>query len=305
MDKLGAMAAFVQVAKCGSFTKAGSELLLSPSAITKNILKLEKSLGVRLINRTTHNSSLTDEGELYLKTCIDVLETINLSEQTLARRHDYPQGSLRIAAPNATGRIFLTPTLPQFLKENPGIRLELMLSDQKVDLIEQGLDLAISVGLPRISHIISRKLADTNRVTLASPQYFEKHGYPTTIEDLNRHNCISLQFAGRRVPWRFKNNDADVHFEPSGNLVVNSGDELREATLAGIGIAQLNSFPVEPDLRLRRLIPILLDHVVPSDSIQVVYLQSRHKQPRIRAFLTFLDRVFRPYATPTDLKSLA
>jgi DNA-binding transcriptional LysR family regulator len=305
MDKLAAITAFVKVASTGSFTAASSELLLSTSAITKSVSRLEKHLGVRLLNRTTHGIALTDDGAVYLDACLQFLDELGNAEHLLAQRQTSPLGRLRVSAPNATARIFLTPALPRFFEQNPGLSLDLSLSDQGVDLIEQSLDLAIRVGTPRESQVIARKLADTQRVTYATPEYLNKHGRPTSVQELARHNCVTLLFAGRRPPWRFSARGIEIPFDPVGNLVVNSGDELREAVLAGIGITQSNSFLAEPELRSGRLEPVLVDYVVSSDPIYAVYLESRHKQPRMQAFLTFLDEVFSPYRVPSDLRVLA
>lgn len=298
MDKLAAMRAFVQVVNARSFTAAGAHLAVGVSAVTKSVARLEKSLGVRLLNRTTHGVALTDEGAVYFERCVKLLDELAGIEQQLAQRHASPSGQLRVSLPYAMGRVYVIPLLPKFFAAHPGLNLQLVLADQVADLIEDELDVALRVGSPRDSRTVARLLVRTRRVTCASPTYLARYGRPSAIEDLRDHNCLTLLFNGRRRTWHFARGKSDLPFIPSGNLVVNSGDALREAVLAGVGVAQCNTILVAPELRSGALVPILSQHDLPSDSVYAVYPQNRHMLPRVRAFLAFLDETFAPYRDP-------
>ncbi|MDH2238456.1 LysR family transcriptional regulator [Pigmentiphaga sp. GD03639] len=301
MDKFAAITVFAKVASLGSFTAAGGQLSLSPSAVTKSVSQLEKHLGARLFSRTTHGVALTEEGSAFLAHCLPILQSLADAERQLSAGKHAASGRLRVGIPHAMARLYVTPRLPDFLASNPGIQLELILVDHMIDLVEYQLDLAVRVGSPRDGRSVVKELARTQRVTVATPAYLKRHGIPRTVEDLRSHNCMCLLFNGRRRLWRFGIKGRTRSFTPHGNLVVNSGDELREAVLQDIGITQINSIMIENDLAQGRLVPVLAGHVVPSDTLYAVYLQSRFMPPRARSFLDFLDDVFKPFRRPSRL----
>jgi DNA-binding transcriptional LysR family regulator len=301
MDKLSAIDAFIKVAQSGSFTAASAQLSISPSAVTKSVSQLENQLNVRLLNRTTHGVALTEEGAAYLARCVPILGELAEAERLLAVRRGESAGRLRVSMPHALARLFVTPELPAFYAAHPDIQLELALVDHAIDLVEYKLDLAVRIGAPRAGRAHARELARTQRATAAAPAYLRERGTPRTVDDLRAHNCLCLLFNGKRRLWRFSANPRVASFVPAGNLVVNSGDELREALLHGLGVAQINSILIERELRAGILRPVLPQHAVASDTLYAVYPQTRYLPPRARAFVDFLEEVFRPFRKPSAL----
>lgn len=301
MDKFSSINAFAKVAGLGSFTAASAQLSISPSAVTKSVSQLEKHLGVRLFHRTTHGVALTEEGSAFLARCVPIMRDLAEAERQLAVRGGAAAGRLRVGIPHALARLYVTPDLPAFFAAHPDIQLELILVDHVIDLVEYQLDLAVRVGAPRDGRSIARELARTQRVTVATPGYLRTHGTPRTVADLRNHNCMCLLFNGKRRLWRFSGGGRSVSFTPQGNLVVNSGDELREAVLQGIGITQINSILVERELASGALQPVLARQAVSSDTLYAVYAQSRFMPPRARSFVTFLEELFKPYRRPSKL----
>lgn len=301
MDKLSAIDAFIKVANLGSFTAASAQLSISPSAVTKSVSQLEKHLNVRLLNRTTHGVALTEEGAAYLARCTPILQDLAEAERQLAVRRGETSGRLRVSMPHALARLFVTPELPAFFAAHPDIQLELVLVDHVIDLVEVKVDLAVRIGAPRDVRAHARELARTQRVTAATPAYLRERGTPRNIDDLRAHNCLCLLFNGKRRLWRFSPNKRVAPFVPAGNLVVNSGDELREALLGGLGIAQLNSILIERELRSGALRPVLARHAVASDTLYAIYPQTRYLPPRARSFVDFLEAVFQPFREPSPL----
>ncbi len=295
MDKLSAIKAFVHVAHSGSFTAAGAQLLIGPSAITKRVASLEKWLGVKLLNRTTHGVALTDEGVLCLQKSIRLLEEMDGIEQLLAVRSKTASGHLRISMPYAMGHIYLSPRLPAFLNRNPALTLQLNYSDTAPDLVEGSLDLAIRIGAPRDSRIVARLLARSRRVTCATPAYLKRQGEPTRVDELKDHNCITLLLNGRKRAWKFSEDGRVFSLLPSGNLAVNSGTALREAVIGGLGIVQCNSILVAPELRSGQLLPLIETSSISSEGLYAVYPQNRHMVPRLQAFVAFVQEIFKPY----------
>ncbi len=302
MDKLAAIDAFIKVANLGSFTAASAQLSISPSAVTKSVSQLEKQLGIRLLNRTTHGVALTDEGAAYLARCTPILLDLADAEQQLAAGQVTPSGRLRVGMPHAIARLFVTPELPGFFATHPDLQLELVLVDHVIDLVEYKLDLAVRIGAPRDVRAVARELARTQRVTAATPAYLRAHGTPRSVADLREHNCLCLLFNGKRRLWRFSANRRAAPFVPVGNLVVNSGDELREAVLHSLGIAQINSILIERELRAGTLRPVLAEHAVASDTLYAIYPQNRYLPPRARSFVDFLERVFKSFSKPSKLR---
>lgn len=298
MDKLSALAAFAQVARMGSFTEAGSNLSRGPSAVTKKIAALEEWLGVRLLQRTTHGVSLTDDGAICLDIVHGILQGVDELEQVVASRRSAPTGQVRIALPLAMSQIYLAPVLPEFLANNPALSLDFQYCDESADLLAQRLDICVRVGEPRDSRVVARLLARQRRVTCASAAYLQKNGTPMSPDDVQHHNCVTIQVEGKPRPWRFSGGDEETTLVPKGNLTVHSGVALREAALAGVGLIQANSILVSTDLLAGRLLPVLTDYSVPAVSIFAVFQQNRQMVPRVRVVIELLEKIFAPYREP-------
>lgn len=298
MDKLAALRAFVHVAQSSSFTAAGQQLSTSASAITKKIAALEKSLGVRLLHRTTHGVALTDEGTMCLERARRVLEEMDGIEQQMAVRRGGVSGHIRLSMPSAMGQVYVVPALARFFARHPALSLQLDYSDTTPDLVESGLDLAIRIGAPRDARVVARLLAHSRRVTCAAPAYLERHREPGCVQDLGAHGCVTLLLNGRRRAWRFATPEGDDSWLPPPRLIVNSGMALRRAALDGLGIVQCNSILVAPELRNGQLKALLQETAVAAESLYLMFARDRHMVPRVRECIDFLSALFEPYREP-------
>lgn len=300
MDKLAALIAFAEVARTGSFTRAGSALTMGPSAVTKKIAALEQWLGVSVFQRNTHGVSLTDDGQLCLDIAQKVLRSVDELEQAVASRRAQPAGQVRVGMPYAMGELYLAPMLREFLSKNPDLVLDVQYSDDLPDILEQRLDVFVRIGEPRDTRVIAKPLAKSRRVTCASPAYLEARGVPRVVEDLRQHERIGLLINGRIRPWSFRQGEDVITVPPRGNLTVNSGVALRQAALAGVGLIQCNSILVAPDLASGALLPVLDDYSVESEGLYAIFLENRRMVPRVRVTVELLEKIFWPYRHRTS-----
>jgi len=299
MDTLSTMGLFVEATEAGSFSAAGRKLGLAPSSVARSISALEDDLGVRLLNRTTRKLSLTEAGRLYHERARRILAEVEEAKLSVAQLEAAPRGTLRISMPVVFGRLHVAPALPEFLATYPDIRIDLSMTDAFVDLVEEGVDVAVRIGELEDSSLIARKLAPSRRVVCASPAYFERHGIPACPADLARHNCLIYKRPGNRATWRFRCGK-DVHeVEVKGALHANNADALHEAALGGLGVVILPTFMVGPDIRRGALEVIFRDYQVSPSAldanIYAVFPYSRHLSPKVRALVDFLRQRFGPH----------
>jgi len=284
------MRAFVAAADAQSLSEAARRLSVSPSAVSKALGRLEGRLGVRLLDRSTRNTRLTDEGALYYERCRRILQDVENAELELTQRHDQAAGTLRINASVPVAHYALAPLLGEFLRENPGVELELNVTDSVVDLFEHGADVAIRVGPLSDSSMRARKLGTIERVIVAAPSYIEAHGEPQSPRNLADHHCLNFNLGKRLNQWRFRNHG---EVRPTGRLRTNCGDTLRHLALAGVGLARLGTFLVKDDLREGRLVELLegqLDD--PPEPVHAVFLGEAPIPTRLRGFVDFVaDRI--------------
>ncbi|MEQ8442249.1 MAG: LysR family transcriptional regulator [Alphaproteobacteria bacterium] len=293
MDLAPQMLLFAKVVEEGGFSAAARREGLTPSAISKQISQLEDRLGVRLLNRSTRGMSLTEEGNTFYKRCVVIAEKIEEAESEIASLSDHPQGTLRLSSTVAFGKTQLLPILPKFLDDNPDIRVALELTDRPVDLVEGQIDVAIRFTEQIDDEsLVARKLAKNQRVCCASPDYVRRFGMPVTPEDLLRHNCLTLTTVSRWNDWQFPNGTGLKSLRVKGNFEANSADAVYHAALAGVGIARLSTYLVEPDIRAGRLVRVLPDYVYEESEILAVYSDRRNLSPKIRAFVDFLADSF-------------
>lgn len=294
MDKLNAMQLFVRVVDTGSFTAAAEQLDMSRAMASKLVRTLEQQLGVRLLNRTTRNLSLTGTGETYYQRATDILAQIAQAEAEADASQTQARGRLRVAAPMSFGVRHLAPALAQFQLRHPGIALDLRLNDRVIDLIEEGFDLAIRIGRLADSSLIARRLAPCRLVLVASPDYLKRHGTPVHPQDLAQHNCIGYSLAARRDEWTFQRDDNVVRMRTTGNLRVNNGDVIVRAASDGIGLAILPTFIAHTDIEQHRLVRVLDNWLIPELAIHAVYTHSRTLPAKTRTLIEFLGERFGP-----------
>jgi DNA-binding transcriptional LysR family regulator len=295
MDKLTSMKVFVKVAQSGSYAAAAKELGISRAMATKHVMYLENTLGVRLLNRTTRRISLTETGAIYLERCRQIVEDIEEAELAVTRLHSEPQGLLRVSAPPFFGTFHLAPTIAAYLKQYPKVRVDLVIRGGAVDMLAEGLDLAIRLGELPDSSLIARKLASSPRVVCGAASYFEKYGMPKVPQDLREHNClINMGFEPHDL-WRFTGPDGEqITVKVSGTLRANTADPLRLAAVHGAGLAVLPTYIAGQDLSKGRLIAVLQEYELPSMDIYAVYPHRRHLSAKVRTFLDFLTERLYP-----------
>ncbi|HVI25359.1 MAG TPA: LysR family transcriptional regulator [Xanthomonadaceae bacterium] len=289
-DRVADLALFLRVLDLGSISAAARSLGLSVAVASQRLQRLERDLGVRLLHRTTRRLHPTPEGVLLAEHGRALVHELDTLTDTLRHAAGEVSGTLRLTMPATFGRLYVSPLLPQFLAAHPGLRLSVDLSDQLVDLVGAGYDLAIRFGGLENSSFVSRKLAPNRRVLCASPGYLRAHGSPRRPAELARHACVLLSGAqGRQDVWRLRNRhgtEAVVHV--GGRVESNLNDVVRDAALAGLGIALLSAWHVAGDLRAGRLRVVLPGYGVPDNAIYAVKPQRRLVPARVRAFEAFL-----------------
>lgn len=290
MDRIADLALFLRTLDLGSISAGARSLNLSPAVGSQRLKKLEKELGVRLLHRTTRQLTATPEGALLAeqsRSLVDDLEAL-LSDAGQAALK--VTGTLRLTMPSSFGRQYISPILPAFLNRHPKLRLSVDLTDQTTDLVGSGFDLAIRIGELESPNLVARKLIGNRRVLCASPDYLNKFGTPRTVEDLAHHECLLL--AGNRESynvWSFYDERKGVKsIRVNGRLHCNQGELLRDAALAGHGIARHSVWHIYDDLRAGRLRIVLPNDQIPDTGIYVVMPQRRLVPARVRAFVDFV-----------------
>jgi DNA-binding transcriptional LysR family regulator len=294
MDQSSEMAVFVTVVREAGFSAAARVLHLTPSAVSKQITRLEDRLGVRLLNRTTRRFSMTDEGEAYYQRAVSILADIAETEAMISNRGGAPRGILRLSCSTTFGRLQVVPLLPEFLGRFPEMKLQLSLTDTIVDLVQEGIDVAIRIAELSDSSLVARRLGIDRRIVCAAPSYVKKYGLPKNPEELRNHNCLILNTAQALNDWEFSLGGETRKIHVDGPFEANSGIAVHAATLSGLGIAQLASYVAVPDLKAGRLISCLDEFVVSQRPIYAVYPHRRHLSPKVREFVNFLVERFTP-----------
>ena len=292
IERLKGLDAFVSTADAGSFTAAAARLNLTPSAVGKAIARLEARLHTRLFHRTTRTLRLTDAGAAFYRTCTRVLDELQAAEQVLAADRLEPSGRLRIDVPATFGRMRVLPSLLNFVERHPGVRPHVSFTDRFVDVIEEGIDVAIRIGGPNrwpaaLGH---RHLGTERLVFCASPGYLALRGTPGDIEALLTHDAVTFGRAdGSANPWLITRGAGPVERHAvEGRIVVGHGDAQVEAVLAGCGVAQLATWLVDTHLASGRLVPVLADLATDGLPLRVVWPRSRQLLPKVDAMVAHL-----------------
>lgn len=281
---------FSRVARTGNMSAAGREMGLSPAVVSKRISLLEERLGARLFQRTTRQLTLTETGEGYYKRVVDILSLVEEAEDFVSRRNTRPRGVLKVTAPTSFSRQHVAPHLPLFFTKFPEIELDLHLTDNFVDIIGDGFDLAIRIGELEDSSLVAKKLAPDTRVICASQQYLERTGIPSKLSDLESHNCLS---AGAQDYWRLEGPDGQLNQRLKGNLRSNSSEFVREALLAGLGVGLRGTWDIGPDLLKGDLKVVLPQYRGSSNmAIYAVYPCREFLPEKVNVFIEFLAGLY-------------
>jgi len=294
MDRLTEMEAFATVVDQGGFTDAAKKMGISKSAVSKHVSSLETRLGARLLNRTTRRVSPTEIGLAYYDRARRVLNDAGEADALVTAMQSAPSGLLRVSAATDFGVNHLSPALGGFLHEFPDITVNMVLNNRYVELISEGFDLAVRIGELEDSSLRARKLADTHKMMIASPKYFEEYGRPEKIDDLNEHKLLHYSNQASGNVWKLTAPSGEKRqVRSAGWLTVNDGQSLLNAAINGLGIAFLPSFLYSDALREGLLEPAIKDLPVETHGIYAVYPPGRYTQPKVRAFIDFLVEQFK------------
>lgn len=274
---------FIRVVETSSFTAAADSLGLQKSTISRRIAQLEDSLGVRLLQRSTRKLQLTAEGSELFNRCRPLIDELEQTQEQVAATNTEPKGRLRLTMPPELGIFIMNTVVGSFTKRFPKVHVEVELSTRLVDLIEEGVDLAIRVGKLSNSTMIARRLAEIELGLYASPNYLKEHSMPETPEQLSQHNCMTIMQVNSS--WEFVSGQERESVQVSGNLQANSSSFLREMVLQDLGIARMPKQFCAEHVEKGILIPVLEEYKIPAIDIHALYPSRRHLNPRVRLFI--------------------
>jgi len=292
MDDVNAYIVFAKVVEAESFTGAAELLGESKSAVSKQINRLEDSLGIRLLNRTTRRMSLTEAGEIFYERVRRVVEEVEEARLAVTQLQESPRGVLRVNAPLSYGIEHLGPMLPGFMARYPDLKVDVTLIDRRVDLIDEGVDVAIRIGVLSDTSLIARKLTGYRRIITAAPAYWAKHGKPATPQELAAHNCLTYAYLSGGRSWRFREPDGQqVDVAVAGNLTANNGEMLAQAAIHGHGVTWLPQFICGPGLAQGDLEPVLEDYELEPVGVFAVFPHTRNLSTKVRVFVDYCAEV--------------
>jgi DNA-binding transcriptional LysR family regulator len=285
MDRLTGLTVFAEVAQAGGFSAAARRLDMSTTMVSNHVQALEERLGARLLNRTTRRVSLTDVGRAYYERCRRILLELEEADQAAGLLQTTVRGTLRLYV-GVHIMPFIAPVVVEFLERHPEASIDLNSGERNVDMVEEGLDLAIRAVQPADGNVILRRLADWHHILCCSPAYIDRHGAPRRLEDLARHNCLRFSLYAFGDEWHFTGpGESQVSVKVAGNLVTNNASVLRASALAGQGIVMAPTFIGAEDLKAGRLVRLLPDHRAVDFAINATYPTRHHLSTKVRAFL--------------------
>lgn len=275
---------FVYVAEYESFTLAAKEMAISTAQVSRQVSALEKRLSVKLLYRTTRKVSLTEEGRIFYQHCRAVLDGLDAAEQAVTHLQSKPQGRIKLTAPVTYGEQQLLPLVNDFMVQYRDIEVTAFLSNQKIDLLEGGYDLAIRIGKLQDSTMMAKKLSHRTNFVCAAPAYIARYGTPHTLTELSHHNCL----LGTLDYWHFKEAGKERNIRVTGRVRYNSGYSLVDAALKGLGMVQLPDYYVQEYLEKGELVSMLDHYGEPEEGIWAIYPHNRHLSPKIRLLVDYL-----------------
>lgn len=287
------MTVFARVVEQGSFARAADKLDMSTSAVSRHVAELEAHLDTRLLNRTTRRLSLTESGQAFFERCVQLLADLDEAEEAVTATTMVPRGTLRLTSSITFGVRHLAPAIAEFAAKQPQLGFDIELSDRAVDIVDEGLDLAVRIGGIGSQALIARRIATAQMVLCAAPSYVERRGRPTVPEDLAQHECLTYEYLAAGNLWRFRDRQGAEHgVRIGGRLHANNGRLLTALAVDGLGVLLEPDFIVAPEIRAGRLVRLLPDHTPPSSDIYAAYPSRRHLSAKVRAFVDFLTARF-------------
>ncbi|MCM2403045.1 LysR family transcriptional regulator [Rhizobium sp. S153] len=292
MTNLGDLEVFARVIATGSMSMAARDLGLSPAVVSKRIKRLEDRLGTRLLQRTTRQISLTEAGQGFHQRILAVLAGIEEAETYASGRSSEVSGTLKISAPTSFGRMHIAPHLKAFMDAHPDLAIQLVLSDEFTDIVGGGFDLAIRIAELTDSTLVAKRLAPVRRLLCASPDYITAHGMPRNIDDLKRHRCLP---AHNHDVWRLEGPQGTLNIRPEGMLITNSSEVIREAVIAGLGIALRSTWDIGEELKTGRLVQVLPAYEGSHNvTLSAVYPSRQFLPAKVRLFIDYLAELYGP-----------
>jgi DNA-binding transcriptional LysR family regulator len=292
VDKLQSIRAFTKVVQHGSFAAAARDMRLSRSAISKYVIDLEQDLSTQLLVRTTRSASPTENGQAYYERCVEILAGLEEADLAVTRLQAEPRGILRVNAPMSFGTLHLGRAIADFMDKYPDLKIQLVLSDQQIDPVQEGFDLTLRIADLPSSSMIARKIAPALRVICASPAYLQRRGIPKHPDELRQHDCLAYGHLATGNQWKLTGPDGDHWIHIPWRLCTNNAEVLRDAAVKGHGIALLPTFIAGADLQKGSLRTILVEYKAPDISVYAVYSQTRHLSVKVRVFVDFLIERF-------------
>ena len=301
LERLTGLIAFARAASLGSYTAAARALGVSPSAVSKSVQRLEQQLGVSLFTRTTRSLTLTPEGRDLHERASRLLREVEAIEQMALASRAKPAGTLKITAPIPIGVHLIGPALPRFRDRYPELVVDLRLGDRRVDIVEEGVDVALRVGELEDSGLLSRRLAPHWLCAFAAPDYLARRGTPRHPEELGGHDCVDfrIQSSGLTVRWPFRIGEREIEITPDVAITLDVGDAVMSVLVAGGGIGMAPPYVAAPYVERGELVPILTRFAVQRSSIAALWPENRRSSPSVRAFLDLLTEIF-PSLPPWD-----
>lgn len=299
MDRVLAMEAFVRVVETGTFVAAAERLGTSTSSLSRMVADLEQHLGARLLNRTTRRLSLTESGQSYYERCVTLLADLAEAEAVAGQSAAQARGTVRLTCSHSMAEQKVAPAIASFVERHPAVKFELTVSDRIVDLVEEGFDLAIRVGAVGSDRLVARRLGSMRLVLCAAPSYLRTRAAPRRPADLAEHNALTYAYSASPRVWQFTDAAGAVHeTRVAGNLHANSGDALRAAAVAGLGILCEPDFLLDSALRAGQLVRLLPEYTGAGGDIWAVYPSRRHLSLKVRLFVDHVATVFGDAAAP-------
>ena len=292
MEQITAMRFFTRVVQTGSFSAVARELGVSQSSVSKNLAALEAKLGTRLLARTSRKLNLTEVGCDYYERCLPILIEIDEAEANVRSMTGNPSGVLRVNVPVSFGQRHVIPHMPEFMRAYPNVKLDIMLLDRQVDLVAEGVDVAIRIDILDDSSLIARRLGDSPRLLVASKSYLQKHGRPNHPDELKNFDCLVYSLLGTGNIWHFLHKGKEFSAGDKGNFQANNSDAVLQMALAGAGIMALPKWMSHPYIENGELEPILTEYTPQGFPIQAVYPQNRYVPSKVRSFVSFMQQSF-------------
>ncbi len=293
MDRFEDLKAFVAVVEAGSFTAAAERLDLAKSAVSRRVSALESRLGVQLLRRTTRRLNLTDTGRGFYERSARILADLDEAESAVAQQHGELRGELRVALPLSFGVRHMSRPIAEFSRRHPLVTFDIDLNDRRIDLLQEGVDLAVRIGRLADSSLIAKRLFEARTVVCGSPAYFETRGRPRTLGDLEQHDCLVYANLPEPTRWVCRDSEGQTHrIDVSAAMTASSGDFLCAAAAEGLGIAMQPTFIAGDSISRGELIPVLTDYDWPVTPAYAIYPPTRHLSYRVRAFIDYLADYF-------------